>query len=213
MCAPLAAPQSNVTLRAGMAIICKADCRSDVRVAAMSVLQKEVLLMKPAAFVLPLALALTSAPLLAKESPNSAAITAHLDTLIGEDYQACLNRERYSPQELIVLCKAAIDGIEAKRKAAPRASIGEKANFDFVEATLQGALGLEYITVDTKPSARFCGSLERVWLLRQGLLTIPAEELPAEAYEAFQDIPKQLAPLVKNCRTDFGTPKGAPPIP
>ncbi|MEQ1499443.1 MAG: hypothetical protein ABL914_12375 [Novosphingobium sp.] len=162
---------------------------------------------------LALLLSLGAAPAVAKEAVNSAAITAHLEGLITQNYTDCYNEAQHSPIERVVFCKAGLDEVNASRNAAPQASIAEKSNFDFVESTLLSGLALGYSQIDKRSSTRFCTTIERVWVLRHGLLAIAENELPADAFRAYHDVPPALGKIVGQCRGEFGTPEGAPPMP
>ncbi len=155
-------------------------------------------------------------PALAKPAVDPVALAAHLDALVTSADRDCYmmkNREAAGPAASIETCLTAIADLRAKRRGATKASIGELANFDFLESALESGLGDAYSTRDQTLSANTCGAVERSWALRYKLLQLSADDIGAEVYEIYHDTPTQQGELLQMCRSKHGTPTGAAPMP
>lgn len=155
-------------------------------------------------------------PAVAKPAADPVALAAHLDALVTAADRDCYmmkNRQVAGPAASIETCNTAIADLQAKRRSATKASIGELANFDFLESALESGLGDAYSTRDQTLSANTCGAVERSWALRYKLLQVSADDVGAEVYEIYHDIPAQQAELLQMCRTKHGTPANAAPMP
>ena len=115
-----------------------------------------------------------------------------------------------SPDQVIVKCQAAIAEIKALRAKEGKLSIGVRTLYAGTEAMLEQGIALAYTRKGTTFKAATCQHEERIWsLLDQNDLTSVSPEI-AKTMTEYKDLTSQV---VKQCRTQFGTPTGAPKLP
>ena len=135
---------------------------------------------------------------------------ANLATPAGKD---CSAFDDKSAQQRLDACQLALAQLAATRKAARGPSAGQIANFDYQQVALQTSLAAAYAQTDKRLSARTCALLENSWAIRYRLSSIPRSALSPDGYDAFQNPPKDLGPVLGYCRADFPPAPGAAPLP
>ena len=157
-----------------------------------------------------------AAAALAKPPADSQTLGAHLASLITPTGQACYEmkqREAAGPDASIATCQKAIAELQAGRRGAKGASIGQLANYDFLESALESGLSSAYAEHDSDLSKDACSSSERGWTLRHKLLLVPEAAVGAEIFAVYKDVPDAQRRLLELCRGKFGTPADAAPLP
>lgn len=162
------------------------------------------------------AIALAASPAMAKPAADSQTLGEHLASLITPKGQACYEqakRDAAEPNQSIVTCQIAIAELQAGRRAAKDASIGQLANYDFLESALETGLGAAFAENDKDLSKDACSASERGWTMRRKLQSVPKAAVGEEIYAAYNDVPDSQRRVLELCRGKFGTPADASPLP
>lgn len=115
-----------------------------------------------------------------------------------------------SPQDDLAICEplvARIDEIYAAI-AVPTQHDGNLRHM--YRAYVQTMIGGAYVEIDKVRSARVCTQAEASWA---DLAKIVDAESPPDYLEAFVAMRQAAIPTITKCRSEKGTPAGAPPLP
>ena len=112
-----------------------------------------------------------------------------------------------TPDQKIEHCTAGIAAFEAIKAKSKSAS--ERAGMDFLIATFDFARAGSYLKVDNVRSARVCASAERVFAQMVG---IDATLFDTKMAESLIISRAAVSRSIVVCRSDFGTPAGAPAV-
>ena len=154
-----------------------------------------------------------AAPALAKPSPDAAALDAHYASLETKDTTACFEFDTLDAKTRQKHCEKALKQLDKARKAKRKASIGEVSNFDYRQVSLQAGLSAAYAQQDRRITQRSCKLVESSAAIRVRLKAIPENEVSESAYDVYQNPPANFGKVIEMCRSEFGTPAGAAPLP
>lgn len=146
-----------------------------------------------------LALLVSPAALWAKESPKAEQILQHFADQGTDEGDVCTEFDKYDAPTREKACDKALDAISDARDRHRKPSLGEAANYDYWQVTLQAAQAVAYAEQDGGMSERSCQLLVSNGEIRDRLKLIPEEELPAVAYKTYQNPPKHMAELLQMC--------------
>jgi len=139
---------------------------------------------------------------------------AMIDQAYDSRVMACLDANRdnetITPQSRQAACEANL--VETNAYYATRVTPGqhEMNVYYFHRGFLQLEIGGAFLKQDTRRSARVCQQTELAWLD----LSLIVDSASPDAYQAnYVSMRGGIAGAVKVCRSEFGTPAGAPPLP
>lgn len=138
---------------------------------------------------------------------------SRFDALFTAAADECLDLDKLTGAERLSGCEKALDEVADLRDGSASPSVPEKVNLDLYESLLQIARASAYYGLDKKPSGRVCEAAERSWALQAGLLPIPKSSISAKSYDTIHNVPDSVRPVLTFCRSNFGTPKDAAPLP
>lgn len=114
-----------------------------------------------------------------------------------------------APQTVIDMCNTALGDMQ-KLKDASTLNPHQLNLFYVMSAMAHSTIGSKMGEIDKSRSARTCTELEASWALLSKL--IPGNSPPNYASDMYSMQQQAVAP-VKLCRSEFGTPAGAPRLP
>lgn len=157
------------------------------------------------------ALCLTAAPAFA-QSVTDAEANALLAELSTAAFEFCTDTEANDARPAIDqynACQTALFELAAVRSKNPKATPGQREVYNFYENATEMGNTYAMLRVDSKPTARVCGNIEKQWVLANRSNTgVVGPELAS----ALTGIKDAVRPLVKLCRENFAAPDGALPI-
>lgn len=154
-----------------------------------------------------------AAPALAGAGVSPANQEEHMNTLFSNAGNDCLDMDKLTSDERVPLCEKALAEVAARRKALAGPTKAEVANLDYYEALMLIALASAYSKLDGGISERTCTTAERSWTLSYGLLAVPKNDVSADFYRSYQDVPASVNSVLGICRSKFGTPSFGAPLP
>jgi hypothetical protein len=166
----------------------------------------------PASLGLGVLLMLLAAPVLARPAPNAAALDDHYASLETKDTAACFEFDTMDAPTRQKHCEKALEQLAKARKSKRDPSIGETANFEYRQVSLQAGLSAAYAEQDKRVSERSCKLVESSAAIRVRLKAIAESDLSESAYDVYQNPPANFAKVIEMCRSQFGTPAGATPV-
>lgn len=130
---------------------------------------------------------------------------------IKPDWNACVHApDGTDPAVKAGLCETAGAAIEKVRAEVPGRPLWQDNVFDMYLWQIEDVRALAFFAIDKTRSVRVCEGIERSFRYLRHLDPDQAEERLAETYRHAEHA---LDGAVKACRTDHGTPPGAPPTP
>lgn len=114
-----------------------------------------------------------------------------------------------SPDQVIAKCQAAITELQTLRAKEGKLSIGARTLYAGTEAMLEQGIALAYTHKGTSFKATTCQHEERIWsLIDETDLTSVSPDIA----KVMSDYRELTGKVIKQCRVQFGTPRGAPKL-
>jgi len=115
-----------------------------------------------------------------------------------------------SAASAIGICQTALVNVETIKTAHTSMSAHENNIYFVVQALAHTTIGSKMGQIDGARTARTCGELELAWKAFSG---VDESQSPASYAGDMKTMKLKAVPAVRLCRSEFGTPFGAPPLP
>jgi hypothetical protein len=154
------------------------------------------------------ALVLAASPALAQSVTDAEAnqMLADMNTTAFDFCTDSESAEKRAPLEQYNACQTALAELGQIRKKNAKATPGQKEVYNFFEAAIEMGHTFSMLRVDTKPTARVCGNIEKQWMMAN---SVNGNVVGPELRGAQESTKEAVRPLVKLCREQFTAPAGA----
>ncbi len=156
-------------------------------------------------------LCLSAAPALAQSVTDSEA-NAMLAKMSTPAFEFCTDsdaNESRPASDQYNACQTALAELAEVRRKNPKVTPGQEEVYNFYESATEMGNTYSMLRVDSKPTPRVCGNIEKQWVLANR--ANPGLVGP-ELANALTGMKEAVRPLVKLCRESFAAPDGALPI-
>lgn len=143
---------------------------------------------------------------------EAAAQQASFVDKVSAPAQACMTSRGSTagPDQVIAVCQQAFADVAALRSATPDATQHDLNAAHMVRSYLSTQIAGQYLKIDGVRSSRVCAQEETSWAELSGIVDSASPEGWRKQFAELRE--SAVAPVAK-CRSEMGTPPGAPPLP